>query len=207
VKANTVSKIEGFNIRNLKKEDCKEAALIRFEEQKKGFLPAMGLKFYTEILKGTCGSKWGFGKVCINHNKKIIGFIFAATDLKKYYMNLLLRRGIFLSFFALLRVLRNPKLILGMIPYLLYSKRVPFGHIKAEWLTMMVRSEYRDRGVGKELTFSLTNEFRKRNVTRYKSTVPSNNIISCSLHEQFGFQLLGTFDLGGEMMNIYNYEI
>ena len=85
-------------------------------------------------MKGTCGSKWGFGKVCINNNKRIIGFIFAATDLKKYYINILLRRGIFLSFFALLRVLRNPKLILGMIPYLLYSKRVPFGYIKAEWL-------------------------------------------------------------------------
>lgn len=196
-----------FRFRPLKRTDCKKMAAVRLEGKEWGFLPALGEAFYTEILKGTCDSKYGFGIICEDKNKNLAGFVCAATDLKKYYTDILLRRGIFLSFFALPRIIRQPKLIFGIFPYLFYSKRVPFADIKAEWLTMIVRSKYRGMGVGKELTSSLTNEFKARNISQYKSTVSACNLISCSLHEQYGFKLLGTYNLAGEMINIYSYEV
>ena len=204
---NSVCKIERFRIRNFKKEDCREAARLRFEAKKNGLLPHMGVRFYTEVLKGTCESRWGFGKVCVDKNDKIAGFVFAATDLKKYYKEIIIRRAFSLSFFAFLKALQQPKLIQIIILYLLYSKRVPFGDIKAEWLTMMVRREYRGRGIGEKLALSLTDEFKNRNITQYKSTVAVENIVSCRLHEKLGFKFLGTFELGGESINIYKYDI
>jgi len=71
---------------------------------------------------------------------------------------------------------------------------------------MVIRREYRSKGIGKRITISLIDEYRRRGVTQFKSTVPSNNKISCLIHDSFGFQLLGKFKLHGECMNIYAYN-
>lgn len=200
--------IEEFMVRPLKKEDCREAAEIRFEAQEWGFLSSMGIAFLTELLKGTCESKWGFGIACVDSNERIVGFVYATTDLQKYYRDVFLRRGIVLAFWAFLRLLRQPKLIWGLLQYLSYPGRVHYDHhIKAEWLTMVVRTECRNRGIGKRLTLSLIDEFKRRGVKQFKSTVPSNNKISCQIHDRFGFRLLGTFELYGERINVYKYSM
>jgi len=199
--------IEVFRVRPLKKEDCKETARIRFEAQEWGFLPSMGIAFFAELLKGTCESKWGFGIACVDSKERIVGFVYATTDLQKYYRNILLNRGIVLAFWAFLRLLRQPKLTWGLLQYFSYPGRIPCDHIKAEWLTLVVRREYRNKGIGKRLTLSLIDEYRRRGVKQFKSTVPSNNKISCLIHDRFGFQLLGTFELHGERINVYGYNI
>ena len=198
--------VEGFRFRPLKKTDCKEAAVMRFESQEWGFLPSMGTAFLAELFKATCDSKWGFGMVCEDPKGRIAGFVYATTHLQKYYIDILLRRGIVLLFRAFLRLLRQPRLVSGLLQYLSYPGRVPYNHIKAEWLTMVIRREYRGKGIGKKITTSLIDEYRRRGVTQFRSTVPSNNKISCLIHDSFGFQLLGKFKLHGECINIYAYN-
>lgn len=112
-----------------------------------------------------------------------------------------------MTFWASLELLRQPKLIWGLVQYLNYPGRVPCDHIKAEWLTLVIRREYRNKGIGKKLTALLIDEYMRRGVKQFKSTVPSNNKISCLIHDKFGFQLLGTFELHGERINVYVYNI
>ena len=180
---------------------------MRLEAQEWGFLPSMGVEFYNEILKGTSESKWGFGTVCIDCEERILGFIYAATDLQKYYKDILLRRGIKLAFWALIRLLKQPKLIWGLLKYFRYPAIVPYNYIKAEWLTMVVRKESRNKGIAKKLTLSLIDEYRRRGVRQFRSTVASNNKIICMIHDRFGFQPLGTFELNGERINMYVYNL
>lgn len=195
-----------YEIRLLEKKDCKEAARLRLAAQEWGFLPAMGLSFQIEILKGTCKSRWGFGIICVGENDKILGMVYAATDLSRYYKSIFMHRGPMLAFWVLLRLVQQPKLLIGLLQYFTYPKRIPFKDIEAEWLTMVVDSKNRNKGIAKELALSLIDEYKKRGITRFRSTVATKNIITCRLHEKLGFKLLGDFSLCGDHINIYEYE-
>jgi RimJ/RimL family protein N-acetyltransferase len=198
---------EEFRFRPLKIKDCRKVAAIRLEAKEWGFLPAMGEAFYTELMKATCESKYGFGIVCIDKKEEIAGFVCAAIHLQKYYLEIILRRGIILVFRALMRLIRQPKLIAGLIQYFRYPQKTPYKYIKAEWLTMIVKKEYRNMGIGKKITFELIEEYRRKGVIQFKSTVPSDNRISCAIHDQFGFKFLQTFELSGVNINIYIYNL
>ena len=199
--------IEKYRIQSLNKRNCKEAAVLRFEDQESGFLPSMGMKFYTELLKATCDSKWGFGIVCKDNNETTAGFICACIDLKKYYRDVIIRRGIILSFWAFLKLLRHPNLIIGLFQHLNNHTRGFYNDVKAEWLIMVVERNYRGTGIGKKLTSSLIYEYKKRGIKKFNSTVRSENKISCHIHEKFGFQFIGTFESHDEKMNRYRYNI
>jgi ribosomal protein S18 acetylase RimI-like enzyme len=199
--------MEKYRIRLLREEDCCEAAVLRLSEQEWGFLPAMGLSFQCELLKGTCRSKWGFGLICVGENGKIVGLIYAATNLGRYYKSILLRRGHMLVWWALPKVLKQPKLLNGIVQYLIYPVRLPGKEIEAEWLTMVIDREHRNRGIAKALTASLIEEYRKRLTKTFRSTVAIRNTVTCRLHDKFGFTLLGTFPLCGDRINVYKYEL
>ena len=196
-----------FRFRQLKKANCREVAAIRLETKEWGFLPAMGEAFYGELLKATCESKYGFGIICEDQKEKIAGFVCAATHFQKYYLEIILRRGILLIFRALTRLLRQPKLVSGLVQYIRYPQQMPCKYIKAEWLTMVIREGYRGKGIGEKITSSLIDEYKRRGVKQFKSTVPSNNRISCAIHKSFGFRFLETFELHGVLMNIYVYDL
>jgi GNAT superfamily N-acetyltransferase len=167
----------------------------------------MGLSFQTEILKGTCESKWGFGLICVGEKEEILGVVYAATNLTRYYRSIFLRRGPMLAWWALLRILKRPKLLHGLVQYFVYPAMLPFKEIEAEWLTMVVDREHRNRGIAKALMASLIEEYRKRTIKKFRSTVAIRNTITCRLHDKFGFTLLGTFPLCGDRINIYKYEL
>jgi GNAT superfamily N-acetyltransferase len=199
--------IEEHRVRPLVKEDCRQASKIRFEAQEWGFLSSMGVEFYSKILEGTSESKWGFGIVCLDGEEKILGFVYGATDLHKYYRDILFRKGIRLACMAFMELLKQPHLIWGLLKYFTYPERIPYKNIKAEWLTMVVGKNYRNKGIAKKLTRALIDEYRRRGVTQFRSTVSSNNKITCMIHDKFKFQFIGTFKLMGERINIYRYNV
>ncbi len=198
---------KGLTIRDCNKNDYYQMAQIRFQEQSMGFVPLLGSKFYTELLRGICESRWGFGKVCINERNKVVGFVFASTCLDQCYLDLLFHRGLSLFFCVVSKLIKNPHLIWGITKYASYPKSTPFKNIKAEWLSMVVKKEYRKIGLGKEFTTSIIKEYKKRKVKQFKSTVPAQNKISCSIHEKFGFKLIGQYELHYEKINIYKYKL
>ena len=112
-----------------------------------------------------------------------------------------------MAWWALLRILKQPKLLHGLVQYFVYPVRLPFKEIEAEWLTMVVDREYRNRGIAKALMASLIEEYRKRTIKKFRSTVADRNTITCRLHDKFGFTLLGTFPLCGDQINVYKYEL
>ena len=112
-----------------------------------------------------------------------------------------------LAVLAMLRVLRRPKLLKGLLQYFIYPSSVPFKQLEAEWLTLVVDAKHRNKGIANALTLSLFEEYRKRGVKSFKSTVSKSNVISCGLHDKLGFKFLGTFPLFGDQINIYEYEL
>jgi ribosomal protein S18 acetylase RimI-like enzyme len=199
--------MEKYRIRLLQKNDCREAAMLRLSAQEWGFLPAMGLSFQSELLKGTCESKWGFGLICVGENGKIVGLVYAATNLLRYYKSILLFRGPILAWWALLKLIKKPELLKGIVQYFIYPAKLPVKEIEAEWLTMVVDREHRNRGIAKALTASLIEEYRKRLIKKFRSTVAARNTVTCRLHDKFGFTLIGTFPLCGDRINVYKYKL
>ena len=199
--------MEEYKIRLLEIKDCQEAAALRFAEHNTGFLSSMSLEFHAEILKGTCKSKWGFGLVCVGENEKIIGMLYAATNLKKYYRSILLRKWPMLAWRASLTLIKRPMLIRGVVQYFFYPARTSSDSVEAEWLTMVVDRNYRGKGIAKALTKSLIEEYKKRGTKKFRSTVAANNIISCRLHEKYGFKLTDSFELCGNQINVYHYYL
>ena len=199
--------MEEYKIRLLVKRDCRKAAALRLAEQDWGFLSAMDISFHAEILKGTCASKWGFGLVCVGEGEKIIGMAYAATNLERYYRSIIFRRGFMLAILAFITVLKKPRLITGLFQYLLYPSQKPFMKNEAEWLTMVVDREQRNKGIAHAMLTALIEEYEKRGVKKFRSTVMARNVKSCRLHETKGFRLLGSFILCGDSVNVYEYDI
>jgi len=196
-----------WGICSLRKEDCTDAAELRFEADEWGLLPLLGKGFFAEILRATCDSKWGFGMVCVNTERRIAALIVASLDIQKYYYDIIMRRGPMLAFKGLIELMRNPKLVYTLYGYFNYSGNVPQHGIPAEWLTLVVRKQYRGRRLGQMMTQALIQEYRKRGVKRFRSTVNSANIVSCHLHDISGFHLLETVSILGQSLNVYKYDI
>lgn len=195
-----------FRIELLKEEQCEEAASVRFEERELSFLPSLGVNFLIEVLKSTAKSKWGFGLVCLE-GEKLVGLSLVATDLKKYYLDILFRRGIFLAFWGLMELVKNKNLIKRTFDYFLFPIKIPYHDIKAQWLTLIIKKEYRNKGIGRKLTLSLIEEFKRRNVKKFKSTVFLYNKVSRLMHHKYGFKSLGTFQFDKEQLELYIYNI
>ncbi len=196
-----------FEIRNLSQSDCKEVTSIRFGALDWGILPLLGEGFYEEILKGTCETKWGFGKVCVEENGGIAGFIVASTDIGRYYNDIFMRRGLYLMIKGGFGLIKNYRRLGDLMGYLNYSGKIPTHGIPAEWLTMVVNDKYRGMGLANLLTGALIDEYKKRGIAEFRSTLDSRNVKSCSLHEKFGFLLLEQVSLLGQIMNVYKYQI
>jgi ribosomal protein S18 acetylase RimI-like enzyme len=195
-----------FKIELLQEDQCEKAAMLRFEEADTSLFIFFGLKFFTEVLKATTRSRWGFGLVCLEKGK-LIGFTLAVTDLKRYYLDILFRRGAFLLFELSSRLITSKGLLRRILSCFLYPSKVPNYNIKAQWLTLVVKKEYRNNGIGRKLTFSLIEEFKRRNINKFKSTIPLANSISCSMHRKYGFKLIETFLFGGDQFELYIYEM
>jgi len=198
--------LNDFRFRELKLADCEEVSKIRLETNESGFLPALGETFYTLLMKATCKSKYGFGIVCVDNNNRIKGFVCATTHLLKYQIEIIFSHLIPLIFLTFKRIIRRPELVAGLTGYLLYPNKIPCKNIKAEWLTMVVKKSYRNMGIGKEITISLIEEYGRKGIKQFKSTVPQNNRISRALHEKSGFRFKNTFILNGESINMYLYD-
>jgi GNAT superfamily N-acetyltransferase len=197
----------GFEIRSLSRSDCREATAIRFGALDWGLLPLLGEGFYEELLKGTCDTKWGFGKVCEEKGGRIAGFIVAATDIGRYNQDILRRRTLPLILKGAWGLRKNYRRVGDLMGYLNYSGKVPMHGIPAEWLTMVVREQYRGMGLANLLTNALIDEYRRRGISEFRSTLESRNVTSCHLHERFGFTLLEQVELLGQTMSIYKYRV
>lgn len=192
-----------FEIRPLVAADCAEAARLRMEAAGVGFLPKLGERFYAELLAATIAAPTAFGSACVDAGGRLAGFTIATVDGRRTSREMLQRRGVRLAWAAARALLRQPGLIVSALRYGLRASNAPRSEFPAEWLTMIVAREAEGRGLGTRLTQALFDEYRRRGVTTFKSTVAAHNAASCRIHDKLGFERLCVYELGGEPTVLY----
>lgn len=182
--------------------DCDGAARMRFEATGLGFLPALGQRFYAELLRATLRTSSGFGTVCVDDDERLLGFTVATVDTARYTAELV-RRGPALAVHAVVGLAGHPARLWQALKYVLQATGAPRPDIPAQWLTIMVTQDAYRRGVATALTEALIAEFSRRGVKEFRSTVAASNTASCRIHDKFGFELLEKYQLAGEPTNLY----
>lgn len=188
-------------IRKLEPKDAAEVAEIHIKEIPTGFISSLGQNFVKNLYGGISKSRFGFGYVC-KENSKIAGFICGATDVKRFYRELILKRGLFFTYALLKYVLDREKLI-NIFQTLFYPARLKEGEAKSEILSVAVREGYRRKNCGKRLMQAMVQEFKKRGISQVRVCVYDQNEIANKYYQSCGFLWVGKTKQHGNHLNVY----
>lgn len=194
-------------IRLSKPQDGLSIAKLHSEYINKGFLTSLGLEFLEILYRSIATSKNAFCLV-YEHEGRIVGFVSASTDIRKFYKEFI-GRNFFVSIFALLPRLVNIRNVRKVLETLTYpSKGDTIGLPEAEILSIVVEKKHQGGGISEALFNEMKNEFRKRNIRKFRVVVGANLIRARKFYEKTGGKLKGeVYVHEGEKSYVYEWEI
>jgi ribosomal protein S18 acetylase RimI-like enzyme len=180
------------------KKDAIQIAKIHKQEIKKGFLSSLPLIFLEKLYMSVIENDF-----CIvaKEGDDVLGFIAGTKDIKKLY-SFFLKKYFFYSIIFLL-----PKIfdIRKIIETLFYPKG---DDVKAELLTIAVKSNFQGRGFAAKMFGAFIEEMRKNNVKLFKVLVGEELLPAISFYEKSGFKFLKEVEVHrGHKSKIYIYNI
>jgi len=193
-----------MEIREIRPEDARGAALVHMEGQPGTFLTSLGETFLTTLYHVLADSPWGYGYVAVEGDE-VLGVVVATTDTHTMFKQFLTRQGPHLFFPVLCQILKDPSLIGKIIQTLFYPGKLESQHGEAEFLFMGVSAKARRQHIASQLLDTLIEGTRRRGATALLSTVDAGNPVSNAMHVKRPFILIKTFDLYGRKMNLYSY--
>jgi GNAT superfamily N-acetyltransferase len=197
---------EGQNIEiiPMTSEHAAQVARLHIEGIKEGFIGSLGSKFVYYLYQAIVESDKAFGFVAVKGDK-VLGFVSCAENTGTVYM-MMLKRNFFRLFWAYLPKILHLKNIKKVAETLLYPVRSRNVLPPAELLSVVVAKEARGLGLGGKLVEASKEEFRRRGVTVFKTTVdelfPANDF-----YKHIGFKHVGKCYHHGDMHNTYVLEI
>lgn len=191
-----------MEIRRLRREDARAAALLHMEGQPGTFLTSLGEVFLTAFYAGFGDSKWGYGFMAWDGDTPV-GVNVGTINTKRLFEEFILRRGLLLAWTALRQVVRRPVLLKGILQTFAYPHKMDPRHGEAETLFLGVTERARRHHIGSRLHSATAEESRRRGATVLECTVDVTNERANAYHVRRGFRLVGAFDIYGRTMNVY----
>ena len=173
-----------MNIEKAKDIDIEHVASLHREYINTGFLSSIGSTFLKLIYQSMVNSNNAFCIVAIE-KRNIIGFVSGANDVGGFYKDFLRMNFIKASTILLPKIL-NLQFVKKIIETLLYPARKEQNLPNAELLSIVVDKNYRGKGIAQKLFEKLEEEFKIRNVNRFKVIVGSNLISASRFYEKMG---------------------
>lgn len=193
-------------IREMERKDAKECAQMHKDSIENAFLCELGIFFLEKFYKGLVNSRDCNGFVYIS-NLEVIGFITGSRNMNRFFRNLVLRNFFALCHIILSRLVAEPKLIRNVIETFLYPGKSEVGNVKAELVSIVVKKDYRGRGIGRRLFNELVKSFRKSDTTQFKVMVDRDNIEASKFYRALGFNFFSTFKMYNKYINLYTYSV
>ncbi len=191
-----------MEIRKVQREDARAAALLHIEGQPGTFLTTLGEGFLTAFYAGLSDSKWGYGYVAMEGDDAL-GVAIGTNDTHALFRELMTREGAHLALPTLCRLIRHPSLLAKVLQTFFYPDKLDIEPGEAELLFIGVRDQSRRRRIGTQLLDALSEESRRRGAIAFKVTVDAANSAANAFYVNYGFQIVGGFELYGRKMNLY----
>lgn len=192
-------------IRLMQEKDCLGVAKIHKEALEGDYLPTLGLNILKIIYEGLLKDRKSFGYVS-EENEEIMGFVTGSENTDNLFKEIIKKKFVQLFYYTLLSVIKKPSLARGIIQTFKYNKKVKTG-TSAEMISLAIKKEYRNRGLGKELIDKAISNFKKRGISKIKLSVNRSNLNANGFYQKTGWEYVRTFDIYNKEMNIYILKI
>lgn len=189
---------------NCKEFDFGEIATIHYDALSyRSIIALYGKDFLAEVYKIIICSGTGF-LVTAKDKDAIAGFVCGIIDNSK------LMRKLARSWYTLIpkmfnALIKRPMLIIKTIEMLKYS--TSFSKIHTEMLSIAVKEQYRNNGIGFSLVSELEKEFLQRGIDTYQVTVHSEMVQSNNFYSKNQMQLNDKFFMLNTEWNLWIKKI
>lgn len=188
-------------IRQLKAGDIDQVVNIHLS-QLPGFLSRLGKKFLCQYYQASLNTLEIFTLVEKN-DEQIQGFASGTVRLKGLILKIISQDIIGFIFLFMNMFFTHPFLLLGTVKTLAYpgfSQDVP------ELLTIAVKKNNQNRGIGKKLFQAIKKEFYNRGVKHFQVSM-YKRLPAAKFYEKMGCRKAGTFTFQSELMSYYMCRI
>jgi len=193
-------------IREMERKDAKECAQLHKDSIENAFLCELGISFLEKFYEVLVNSRDCNGYVYIG-NLGVIGFITGSRNMNRFFRSLILGNFFALCPIVLSRLVAEPKLIRSVIETFLYLGKSEVGNVKSELVSIVVKKDYRGRGIGRRLLNELVKSFRESDTTQFKVMVDRDNIKANEFYKALGFEFFSTFNMYNKYINLYTYSV
>lgn len=192
--------MENLNIRIMECKDVDAVVNLYQRYMNNPFFEHLGKSFLEILWNYLITTELSINLVLEDKDRnKVVGYITGVIDCVKVFRIFLIKEALALikiNFLKFSNISKNLRLLLELNSY---HKNTILNSIKAQILSVIVHPKYRG-GKGEELTRTLLEEFKKKNIFKVKATILKDNSISNQLLRNFGFKL-------EKLFNFYNYKI
>lgn len=190
-----------MQIRKMIPTDAEAVAKIHSESISSGFISSLPYPFVVKLYRQMAKSKNALGFVCVNETL-ILGFIFGSIDTKRFFKELLLSNGI-VFFFSLFRSAFDFSVLKKIINNVLYASKFSSDLPKAEILSVAIKKDAQNMGVGKMLMDGITEQYLAVGIREIKALTDEKNADSNRYYVKRGFKLAGKIKHHDHYLNIY----
>jgi ribosomal protein S18 acetylase RimI-like enzyme len=189
-------------IKRLNPDDAAEVASLHSSCLKSGFLSSLGQPFLKRLYESMIDSENAFCLVARSETQ-IVGFISGASSTSRFYAEFF-RRNAFRGTAVIVRKLFQKGVLMRIIETLRYpSVRLP-NVPSAELLSIAVREGFRNGGIGKLLFFGLVNEFKEREIRRFRIVVGNELAAANHFYRQMGARCVAQTEVHKKFLsNVY----
>ena len=170
-----------------KNDEALQIAEIHKAEIKKGFLSSLDVRFLESLYSFIIKSDFSFCVVA-KEGDRVMGFAAGTLDINKLYLKFL-KNHFFSSFAIFFPKILSPSFMKKIFETLLYPKKendLP----KAELLTIAIRNEFQNDGLGGKMLFLFISEMQKRGTKIFKVVVGEELKQAIKFYEKNGFKML-----------------
>jgi ribosomal protein S18 acetylase RimI-like enzyme len=190
----------------LKPQDAPTLAALHIQGIKSGFISSLGLGFVTALYEAVAKSSSSFG-FAVEDDERVVGFVTFTSNISKLYKSVIVSRGLLMAGLLAGRVLSLQR-IKKTLETLFYPKRVREEETaSAELLSIVVREDKRNQGLGTELVIKSLQRCRQLGLEKVKVLVAADNEPANKLYQKCGFKLVRRTKNHDVLSNIYEAQV
>ena len=159
---------------------------LHVENIKEGFMSELGVNFLKCFYQTIAQLDNGFLAVYVDDNNQVLGFIAGVVSLSKL-KKAFQKRCFWQILNSFAKLIFMPRYVRKFYENYKYSSRIALKQFpESELISIVVKNEFRRKGVSKLLYLSLIDFFKKKNVESFKIIVGSKLIEAQKFYEKMG---------------------
>lgn len=169
-------------VRLARVEDAPRLAELHCTRISEGFLASLGPRFLARLYRRVVRSRDAFA-VVVERDDAVVGFCAAASDVRRFYLEFLVRDGVFAALSAPLQIVRATPRVVETLRYPAATGDLPH----AEVLAVATDAGVAGQGLGGALVRAATDRLQTRGCPEVKVVLGATNERAQRMYARGGF--------------------